>query len=66
MREELIYRMVRAMGIPTYETRVLSIHYEDTAAGNAAIDTFGAAIETGDDAAQRFKKMQPPLIPASG
>lgn len=63
VREELVYRMVRAMGIPTYQTRVLSVHYEDTAAGNAPIDTFGVAIETGDDAAQRFKKMQPPLIP---
>lgn len=62
VREELTYRLIRAAGIPTYQTRVLAIHYEDTAA-NTTFDTFGMAVESGDDAAQRFKKMDPPLIP---
>jgi hypothetical protein len=63
VREELTYRMIRAMGIPTYQTRVLAVHYEDTSANNAVTDSLGVAIEAGDDAAQRFKKTQPPLIP---
>lgn len=63
VREELTYRLVRAAGIPTYRTRVLAVHYADTAA-NTQIDSFAMAVESGDDAAQRFAKMTPPLIPA--
>lgn len=63
VREELTYRLIRAAGIPTYRTRVLSIRYDDTAA-NTQLDTFGMAMESGNDAAQRFQKMDPPLIPA--
>lgn len=63
VREELTYKIIRAMGIPTYATRVLAIKYEDTAANNAVTETFGMAMESGDDAEQRFKAMQPALIP---
>jgi len=61
VREELTYRLIRAMGIPTYQTRVLAIHYDD-AEGNLQLDTFAMAMESGNDAAGRFQKMQPPLI----
>ncbi|HVH42684.1 MAG TPA: hypothetical protein VM925_10080, partial [Labilithrix sp.] len=61
VREELTYRLIRAAGIATYRTRVLQVHYVDTA-DNTEIDTFAMAMETGDDAAQRFAKAEPPLI----
>jgi len=63
VREELTYRIIRAMGIPTYKTRVLAVSYTDTAANNTVTDTFGMAIESGDDASERFSKAQPPIIP---
>lgn len=62
VREELTYRIIRGMGIPTYKTRVLAVQYTDTAANNTVTDTFGMAIESGDDAAERFQKAQPPII----
>lgn len=61
VREELTYRLIRGMGIPTYLTRVAQIHYTDTGDGTE-IDTFGMLMESGEDAAQRFGKMTPPLI----
>jgi hypothetical protein len=81
VREELTYRLIRAMGVPTYKTRVLAIRYEDTstaadASPDAAPDgapdgaptvteTFAMAVESGDDAAERFQKAQPAIIPES-
>jgi hypothetical protein len=65
IREELTYRLLRAMGINTYQTRVLKISYEDPAQKDV-IETFAMAMESGDDAAQRFSKMNPPLISADG
>ena len=62
VREDLTYRMIRAAGLPTYLTRVLSVRYEDTTA-NTQIDSFAMAMESGDDGAQRFAKMDPPLVP---
>jgi len=61
VREELAYRLVRAMGIPTYLSRVLAVHYDDTASAEQT-HTFAVAIESGDDAAQRFRSTVPPLI----
>lgn len=61
VREELTYRLIRAAGIPTYRTRVIAIHYDDRA-DQTQTDTFGMLMEVGDDAAQRFSKMDPPLI----
>jgi hypothetical protein len=61
VREELTYRLIRAAGIPTYRTRVIQIHYDDRA-DQTQTDTFGMLMEVGDDAAQRFQKMDPPLI----
>ncbi len=55
VREELTYRLVRAASIPTYGTRVVAIHYDDTA-DKSQLDTFGMLVESGDDAAQRFVK----------
>jgi hypothetical protein len=62
VREELTYRLIRAMGIPTYRTRVIQVHYDDRA-DQTQTDSFGMLMEVGDDAAQRFQKMDPPLIP---
>ena len=61
VREELTYRLIRAAGIPTYGTRVVAVHYDDTA-DKTQIETFGMLVESGDDAAQRFAKMDPPLV----
>ncbi|MDB4994865.1 MAG: hypothetical protein JWM74_2297, partial [Myxococcaceae bacterium] len=61
VREELTYRLIRAAGIPTYGTRVVAIHYDDTA-DKTQLETFGMLVESGDDAAQRFAKMDPPLV----
>jgi hypothetical protein len=61
VREELTYRLIRAAGIPTYKTRVIAVHYDDTA-DKSQLDTFGMLVESGDDAAQRFAKLTPPLI----
>ena len=61
IREELTYRIIRAMGIHTYGTRNLAVHYEDTGNGTK-LDSFAVAIESGDDAAQRFQEMDPPVI----
>jgi len=62
VREELTYRLIRAMGIPTYRTRVIQVHYDDRA-DQSQTDSYGMLMEVGDDAAQRFAKMDPPLIP---
>ncbi|MDB4995819.1 MAG: hypothetical protein JWM74_3251 [Myxococcaceae bacterium] len=62
VREELTYRLIRAAGIPTYRTRVIAVHYDDTA-DKSQLDTFGMLVESGDDAVQRFLKMEPPLVP---
>lgn len=62
VREELTYRMIRGMGIPTYRTRVIQVHYDDTA-DQSQIDSYGMLMESGEDAAQRFAAMDPPLIP---
>jgi hypothetical protein len=61
VREELTYRLIRAAGIPTYGTRVVAVHYDDTA-DKTQLETFGMLVESGDDAAQRFAKMEPPLV----
>lgn len=61
IREELTYRVIRAMGIHTYGTRNLAVHYEDTGNGTK-LDSFALAMESGDDAAQRFQEMDPPVI----
>lgn len=63
VREELSYRMVRAMGIETYQTRLAKIRYTDTGA-NTDTDSFGMLFESGDDANQRFAAMTPPLVTA--
>ena len=62
VREELTYRLIRAMGIPTYRTRVIQVHYDDRA-DQSQLDTYGMLMEVGDDAAERFAKTDPPLIP---
>ena len=62
VREELTYRLIRAMGIPTYRSRVIQVHYDDRA-DQSQTDTFGMLMEVGDDAAERFAKTDPPLIP---
>lgn len=56
VREELAYRVVRAMGINTYKSRVLAVTYDDTASKEQTV-TFAMALESGDDAAHRFTKL---------
>lgn len=55
VREDLVYRLIRATDVPTYLTRVSKVVYDDTAA-KTSIDTFGLLIESGDDTAERFVK----------
>jgi hypothetical protein len=64
VREELTYRLIRAAGIPTYRTRVTAIHYTDTADFSKSLNSFGMLVESGNDAAQRFASMTPPLVQA--
>lgn len=56
IREELVYRLVRAAGAQTYRTRLAKISYQDTSAAApfAPMDRHGLLIESGDVAAKRF------------
>jgi hypothetical protein len=56
IREELVYRLLRAAGVPTYRTRLAKISYRDTSAASpmAPMDRHGLVIESGDVAAKRF------------
>lgn len=56
IREELVYRMIRAAEVPTYRTRIAKIGYTDTSAASplAAMEAHGLLIESGDLAAKRF------------
>jgi hypothetical protein len=56
IREDLAYRIVRAAGVPTYQTRLSQISYSDTSANGALAATtqYGMLIEAGGEAAKRF------------
>jgi hypothetical protein len=56
IREELVYRLVRAAGAPTYRTRLAKISYKDTSAVSPIAPTarYGLMIESGDVAAKRL------------
>lgn len=56
IREEMVYRLIRASGTPTYRTRLAKISYTDTSAASPlpAMEHHGLVIESGDDAAKRF------------
>lgn len=56
IREELVYRMIRAAEVPTYRTRIAKIGYKDSSAASplAAIEAHGLLIESGELAAKRF------------
>jgi len=56
IREEMVYRLIRASGTATYRTRLAKISYSDTSATSPlpAMEHHGLVIESGDDAAKRF------------
>lgn len=56
IREELLYRLLRAAGAPTYRTRLAKIAYTDTSSATPleASAHHGLLIESGDVAAKRF------------
>lgn len=56
IREEMVYRLVRAAGVPTYRTRLAKIAYKDTSSESplSPIERHGLLIEAGDVAAKRF------------
>lgn len=55
MREHLAYRMVRALDLPTYRTRLSRIRYVDDATPDQALVRHGLFIEHKDEALARFK-----------
>jgi hypothetical protein len=57
IREELAYRLVRAAGFETLKTRLSQITYTDTSGATVVVkDHFALVIESGKDAAQRYRE----------
>jgi hypothetical protein len=54
IREDLAYRLVRAIGVPTYRTRLAFIHWIDRQAGKTT-PMHGLMLESTADAIERFQ-----------
>jgi hypothetical protein len=55
IREELAYRLVRAIGVPTYRTRLAFINWIDGKAGTTT-SKHGLILESTGDAIERFER----------